>query len=212
MVRLASPIAADSSYTTAVFGLVGSLIGGFIAGAVSLLVAWQTRKAAEGAWRLDNRREIYDRFLTCAQRLLIACETRRYGHHDEGPDNRPIAERGEAEGAEASISSANTKFFEAYVVVQTVADTKLVEAARVYAYRLWELKASLDSTSVMGPENFDRVTQLIRTARHDTINKMRAELGLKGDVGPAADYNPFTGTDLEEEYASAERDRPGSAA
>jgi hypothetical protein len=212
MVGLASPIAVDSSYTTAIFGLVGSLIGGSIAGTVSVFVAWQTRKAAEGAWRRDNRREIYDRFLTSAQRLLIACETRQYGHHDEGPDSRPIAERGESEGAETSISSANTSFFEAYVVVQTVADTKLVEAARVYAYRLWELKASLDSTSVMGLENFNRVTQLIRIARHDTINKMRAELGLEGDVGPAADYNPFTGTNLEEKYASAERDRPGSAA
>ncbi len=195
MVMVHSPLAAGTSYGPAVFGLAGSLIGGLIVGAVSFLVARQAREAAEHAWIRDNRREIYDRFLTCAQRLLIACEARRY-----------------SEGGEASVESANTNFFEAYVVVQTVADTALVAAARVHAYRLWELKASLDSTSVMGPENFDRVTQLIRVARHDTINAMRAELGLEGSVGPAADYNPFVGTDLEEKYATTDRVRPGSAA
>jgi len=207
MVMLASSIAAGSSYATAIFGLVGSLIGGFIVGVVSLLVARQAREAAERAWIRDNRREIYDRFLTCAQRLLIACEARRPGRRGEEADSRP-----QGEGAEASVESANTNFFEAYVVVQTVADVALVAAARVHAYRLWELKASLDSTSVMGPENFDRVTELIRVARHDAIRAMRAELGLGGSVDPAADYNPFVGTDLEEKYAAAERDRPGSAA
>jgi len=185
--------------TTAVFGLVGALIGGFIAGAVSLRVAKQTREAAERTWIRDNRREIYDRFLTCAQRLLIACEAARGS---------------ETEGAEASVRSANTKFFESYVVVQTVADSALVDAARVYAYRLWELKASLESTSVMGPDNFDRVTQLIRDARHDTINAMRAELGLAGSVRLTGKYNPFVGTALEKEYNKGlvERPRPGSAA
>jgi hypothetical protein len=73
----ASPIAAGSSITTAVFGLVGVLIGAFIAGAVSLWVAKQAREAAERAWIRDNRREIYDRFLTCAQTLLITCEATR---------------------------------------------------------------------------------------------------------------------------------------
>jgi hypothetical protein len=99
-------------------------------------------------------------------------------------------------------------------VVQTVADTALVDAARVYAYRLWALKASLESTSVMGPDNFDRVTQLIRDARHDTINAMRAELGLAGSVRLARKYNPFVGTALEKEYDKSlvERPRPGSAA
>jgi hypothetical protein len=208
MVMVNSPLAAGISYGPAVFGLVGSLIGGLIAGVVSFLVARQAREAAEHAWIRDNRREIYDRFLTCGQRLLVACEARRYGRRGRWrPGRRPEAER-----AEASVESANIDFFGAYVVVQTVADTALVAAARVYMYRLWELKASLDSTSVMGRENFDRVAQLIRVARHDTINAMRAELGLGGGVGPAAGYNPFVGTDLEEKYASAERDRPGYAA
>ncbi len=202
-----SPLAEGSSYGPAVFALAGSLIGGLIAGVFSFGIARQAREAAKHAWIRDNRRQIYDRFLTCGQRLLIACETRRYGRRGEGADSRP-----EAEGAEAIVESANTEFFGAYVMVQTIADTALVDAARVYAYRLWELKASLDSTSVMEPENFDRVTQLIRVARHDTINAMRAELGLEGSVSPAAGYNPFVGTDLEEKYAAAERDRPGSAA
>jgi hypothetical protein len=97
-------------------------------------------------------------------------------------------------------------------MVQTIADTALVDVARVYTYQLWELKASLDSTSVMGPEDFGLVAQLIRLARHATLNAIRAELGLRGSVSPAPGYNPFVETDLEGKYAAAERDRPGSAA
>ena len=52
MVLLESPVAVVSP---AVYGLLGSLIGGAIAGSVSLLVAWQTRGAAERAWVRDNR-------------------------------------------------------------------------------------------------------------------------------------------------------------
>jgi hypothetical protein len=96
--------------------------------------------------------------------------------------------------------------------VQTVAENALVNAARVYAYRLWELRASLDSTSVMRPENFSAVARLVRDARHDTVDAMRAELGLAGSVRLEGKYNPFVGTDLEEEYAGGERLRPGSAA
>ena len=58
----------------AVFGFVGVLVGAVIAGGVSLRIAKQTREAAERAWVRDNRREIYDRFLTCSQTLLNACE------------------------------------------------------------------------------------------------------------------------------------------
>src|SRR5271166_1590459 len=126
MAVLASPIAVGSSVTTAIFGLVGVLIGAFIAGAVSLWVAKQAREAAERAWIRDNRRDVYDRFLTCAQTLLIACETTRGS---------------ETEGAETTVDTAHTKFWEAYGVVQTVAENALVDAARVYAYRLWELRA-----------------------------------------------------------------------
>jgi hypothetical protein len=212
VVSAATPIAANSSYVPAIFGLVGSLIGGLVTGAVSFLVARQAREAAESAWIRDNRRETYDRFLTCAQRLLIACEARKYDNAAPRPDRRPIGERAEVVGRESSVESANTQFFEAYVVVQTVADSALVIAARVYAYRLWELAATLSEESVMGPETFVRVTELVRLARHDTIKAMRAELGLAGGVAPAEPYNPFTGTDLEEKFAAGGRSRPGSAA
>ena len=199
MAVLTSPIAADSSYTTAVFGLVGVLIGAVIAGGVSLWTATQTRKAAEHAWVRDNRREIYDRFLTCAQRLLIACEDAR---------------KAETEGAETSVKSADIKFWEAYSVVLTVADSALADAVRVYAYRLWELRESLRSKSVMGPDKFDRVTPLIRAGRHDTIDEMRDELGLEKTIWPETDYNPFDGTDLQQEYYEGLtwRGRPGAAA
>jgi hypothetical protein len=69
MVLLESPVAV---LAPAVYGLLGSLIGGSIAGSVSLLVAWQARSAAEQAWVRDNRRGIYAEFLTNAQAFLIA--------------------------------------------------------------------------------------------------------------------------------------------
>ena len=195
---LDSSIADGSSYAPAVFGLVGSLIGGFIAGAVSILVARQARQAAEGAWIRDNRRETYDRLLTYAERLLIACEACKDVSDDDA-------------AAKASVQSAFTNFWEVYGVVQTVAGTRLVDAARVYAYRLWELAASLGPASVMGPENFRHVAELIREARYDMISQMRAELGL-GRFQRGADVNPFAGTDLEEKYANAPRSRPGPLA
>jgi hypothetical protein len=198
MVILGSPVAQGISYAPAIFGLVGSLIGGFIAGTVSLLVARQAREAAEGAWIKDNRREIYDRYLTYAERLLHECEA---AHRDNEEEDK--------EDATANVASAYTNFWEVYGVVQTVAGTRLVEAARIHAYRLGELAASLDSTGIVGPENFTTVIGLIRDARHDMINAMRAELGLEDGVRPASEVNPFAGTDLEEKYAEAKRNRPG---
>lgn len=196
MVILGSPIVQGSSYAPAIFGLAGSLIGGFIAGTISLLAARQAREAAEGAWMRDNRREIYDRYLTYAERLLHGCEAYEAAHHDKGE-------------AKAIVESAYTNFWEVYGVVQTVAGTRLVEATRIHAYRLGELAVSMDSTSLIGPENFAMVIELIRDARHDMINAMRAELGLEGGVRPVSDVNPFAGTDLEEKYAQAKRSRPG---
>lgn len=196
MAMLGGPIADGSAYVPAIFGLAGSLIGGFIAGAVSLFASRQAREAAEGAWIRDNRREIYDRFLTYAERLLHACLAYTETHRDK-------------ETARASVESVFTNFWEAYGVVQTVASTCLVEAVRVYAYRLWELAASLGTASVMGPQDLSLVIKLIRESRHDMINQMRAELGLDSGVHPAAEINPFAGTVLEEKYAEAERDRPG---
>ena len=196
MAMVNSPLAATgSSFVPAVVGLVGALIGGVIAGTVSLLVAWQARKAAERAWMRDNRRAIYDRFLMCAQMLLHACEAYRAAR----PPHK--------EEAKANLESASTSFWGAYHVVETVADTPLFETVRIYGYRLWELTTELGSTSVMGPENFDAVRPLIAPARRDTVAAMRGELGLGGD--PASDINPFAGTPLEEKYANGKRSRPG---
>ncbi len=182
----------------ALFGLSGVLIGAVIAGAVSLWTAKETRQAAERAWVRDNRREIYDRFLTCAQTLLIACENARNAGTGE---------------EEASVRSADISFWETYGVILTVADGELAAAARVYAYRLLELRESLRSKSVMSPDYFGSVAPLVRESRHDTIDAMRAELGLEKTIWPEKDYNPFDGTYLQEEYDKGlkERLRPGSA-
>jgi hypothetical protein len=191
MVMVNSPLAAGTSFAPAVVGLVGALVGGIIAGTASLLVARQARKAAERAWMRDNRRAVYDRFLTCAQTLLLACEAYK--------DARPE----EKEKAKASLESAFFSFWGPYSLVQTVADTPLFETVRIYGYRLWELATELGSTSVMGSENFDDVRKLIRPARRNTIAAMRGELGLGGS--PVLDINPFVGTSLEEKYANGKR-------
>jgi hypothetical protein len=201
MATLATPMAAASSVTPAVFGLVGVLIGGFIAGAVSLWVASEARKAAEQAWIRDSRREIYDRFLTRAETLL---------------NERKAARESKTERARAAVKTAQTRFFEVYDVVQTVAGKAVVDAARVYAYRLLALKDIVDSTSSGNKDivdstsswNFEAVAALIRRARHDTVDKMRCELGLEESARPEENYNPFVGTHLEEAYAKSERPRP----
>lgn len=175
-----------SPYVIAAFGLVGSLIGGFIAGTVSLVIAHQTRDAAEHAWIRDNRRELYDRFLSHGQRLLIACEN-----------------AGDRRRGTEGVDTAFNDFFEAYGVVQTVAERPVVEAARVYAYRLLELVHVLDSRSALGPESFDEVAQLIRLARHDAIDAMRGDLELEGSARPPRRFNPFMGTSFERRWAEA---------
>ena len=173
---------ALSSFGTAAIGIAGSLVGGAIAGTVSLLVARQARKAAERAWMRDSRRQIYDRFLTAAQRLLIALEAR-----DE------------------TLEPAYTSFFEAYGTIQTVAELQVVEAARVYAYRLAELKQLVDGRSVLRPEHADQVAQLVRLARHGTVDAMRADLGLSGSARPQGAYNPFEGTELQQVFEARGR-------
>src|ERR1700759_2116096 len=69
-------IVAASEYGTAAFALASSLIGGLVVGVTSVLIARQARQAAEAAWIRDTRRDIYSRFLSNAQALLIACEAR----------------------------------------------------------------------------------------------------------------------------------------
>lgn len=186
-------LALASPYVAAAFGLAGSLIGGAIAGTVSLRVARQARDAAESSWMRDTRREIYGRFLTTAQQLLIACEARR------------IAERVEATKhageAKAAVERAHLDFFEVYGVVQTIAQRPVVDAARVYGYRLLELEEGLDARGLLGPGHADRVAQLVRLARHDTIDAMRTELGLAGSARAPDGFDPFQGTDLEGRYS-----------
>lgn len=190
-------IASTTAYVAAAFGLAGSLIGGLIAGSVSLRVARETRTAAEHAWVRDNRREIYDRFLTTAQSLLIACEESATGDHT-------------GEGR-ASVPRAYADFFNAYGVVQTVAERAVVDAARVYAYRLLEVRNVLESRGIVGPDRLAEVAQLVRFARHDTIDVMRADLGLLDGARPRADFNPFEGTEFAEAWARG-RDDSGSPA
>jgi hypothetical protein len=176
---------AASSYTPALFGLLGSLIGGAIAGTVSLVVARQARDAAEQSWIRDNRREIYDRLLTSAQTLLVSCEECKLS--------------GSA-AAVAAAQDAYGKFFDVYGVVQTVAERPVVDAVRVYAYRLLELKEELDGKGYLGPERFHEVAGLVRLARHDTIDAMRSDLGLVGSARPDGLFNPFQSTEFADEY------------
>lgn len=177
------PIVAASAYVAAAFGLAGTLIGGLIAGTVSLRVASQAREAAERSWMRDSRREIYDRFLTNAQKLLIACEGSASLRESVG-------------SAEDELRQAYLNFFEVYGVVQTVAERPVVDAARVYAYRLLEL-----ARGGLEPAHVERVAQLVRYARHETIDAMRAELGLTGSASPPKGFNAFAGTDLESQLA-----------
>src|SRR5262249_35677198 len=178
--RMPWSVEVIAAVSPAVYGLVGSLIGALAAGTASYVVARQARKAAERAWVRDNRREIYDRFLTCAQRLLIALEQPRANEHAE------------------DVEKAYIGFFEANAVVQTVAERPVVEAARAYAYQLKELEEELDSGKPSGGEYSSRVARCVRLSRHDTIDAMRAELGLVGQARPPGQYNPFAGTGLEE--------------
>ena len=186
---------AMSPYVTAGFALAGSLIGGAIAGTVSLVVARQAREAAASSWIRDNRREMYDRFLTKAQELLLAC----YGCKYPVPATE-AAEPPTTEAAKA-VERAFNSFFEAYGVVQTVAERSVLDAARIYAWRLMELRyEALGDPRAVWPDRF--VAALIEPARHATIDAMRTELGLAGTVRHPHDFNPFAGTALEEEWTA----------
>jgi hypothetical protein len=181
MTMLSNQVLGTSVYVTAAFGLVGALVGGLI----TLLVAWHARKAAERAWVRDSRREIYTRFLTNAQRLLIACEA------DAGKD---------------ALESAHSDFFEAYAVVQTVAERRVVDAARVHAYRLLWLTEIARGGSILPPDSLARVAELVRLARHDTIDAMRDDLGLHDSARPPKGFNPFLGTEFEQAYAATDHE------
>ena len=165
----------------AFFGLAGSLIGGSMAAFVSIRVARETREAAEGAWVRDSRRQIYDRFLTAGQQYLIACQSR----------------------TDDAIKAAGVEFYAAYGVVQTVADTSVVEAARIYTRRLEELeRIALRQDTKWGPVANVLVANHVRDARHDVIDAMRNDLGLTGSVAPPKDFNPWHGTEFSARYAT----------
>ena len=183
------PVLGASSYVAAAFGLAGSLIGGAIAGIVSYMVARQAREAAEKSWIRDTRRQIYDRFLTRAQDLQSTCEHYQAGDVDQ---QSPQA-----------VERAFNDFFQAYGVVQTVAESRVVEAARIHGYRLHELRDEVvGDRGRLDPPDPVRVDELVREARHDTIDAMRDELGLSSSARPSDDFNAFAGTDLEDRHVS----------
>jgi hypothetical protein len=135
---------------------------------------------------------------------LIECE----GYKS---DRRKEAEKSEdSADARDALEQAHLTFFEVYGVVQAVAERRVVDAARIYAYRLWELKEELDSNGVLGPESFDRMAELVRDARHGVIDAIQRDLGLPGSAEPEEVVNPFLGTDLGDSYARSSRRRPGS--
>jgi hypothetical protein len=146
----------------AVYALLGSLVGGFVTGTFSLLLSSQTRKAAERAWVRDNRREIYDRFLTHGQELLIALVEPR---PDPSPDE---------------LHEAYVAFMGAYAVVQAVAERAVVDAARSYGYNLGELKQRIDARAT----DASSVAAQVRLDRQAAIDAMRLELGLTGTAKP----------------------------
>jgi hypothetical protein len=194
------PVAAVSPYVTAAFGLAGSLIGGLIAGTVAIRAGREAREAAEHAWMRDSRRQIYDRFLTNAQRLLVACE--KYEDvrlHQRAGDPKQPAE------AVHAVEEAYLNLIEVYGVVQTVAELRVVEAARAYVYRLLVVQKRVGTQSVSGPFTYNRVSPWIRRARHVTIDAMREELGLRDRARPPEPYNPFVGTEPELENLYPQR-------
>jgi hypothetical protein len=70
---------AATDWTAAAFGFAGTMVGGLI----TLGVAWLTRVSAEHSWIRDSRRQIYDRFLTKAQQLHVACEACQKSNRDK---------------------------------------------------------------------------------------------------------------------------------
>jgi hypothetical protein len=149
----------------AVYAILGSLVGGLVGGSFSALLAWQTRKAGEHAWVRDNRREIYDRFLTRGQALLIALtEPREDARSDD-------------------LYDEYVGFMGAYAVVQAVADREVVDAARTYGYGLGDLKRLV----AVGSTHARSAARQVRLDRQATIDMMRGELGLTGSAKPLED-------------------------
>jgi hypothetical protein len=179
-----------SPWVAAAFGVVGTVIGGVIAATVSLRLARDAREAAERAWVRDSRRQIYDRYLIAGQRLLAVME--------KAASRVPTK-------PEAEVEESYSAFFGAYASVQTVAELGVVANARIHAYRLQALKDILDGRGPFEHRDFNRIAKLVRDARHDTIDAMRADLGLPGDAKPP------TGDDYARAVADAAREDPSQS-
>jgi hypothetical protein len=190
-------LAEVNPYLTGLFGLFGVLVGGLIAGGVSLVVARQARDAAEASWMRDTRRQVYADFLAKGQALhsLVV---------DAGVGGRKT-------DTDVAIAAAYSDVMEAYAVVQTVADQPVVDASRVYAYRLQELEAIGRSSVSLGYTNYDQVSTLVRKARHKVVDTMRTSLQLAGSAEPADGFNPFDDTTLKGAYADLYLQSGGSA-
>ena len=73
-----------------------------------------------------------------------------------------------------------------------MADLRVVNAARRYAYLLQELRALLQGDGHLPRPRFDLVAESVRDARHDVIDSMRKALDLPGEARPSDKaYNPF---------------------
>jgi hypothetical protein len=182
---LAAP-AAESPLVIAAIGLIGSLIGGGVAATVSVINAKRDRDAARTSWIRDNRQEIYNQFLNNAQELLIACT----GYKKLPPKD-----------VESAIKQADLKLFSIYAVVQTLADTRVFEAARTHAYRLGALEdLTLQALEEKTEPNDDygQIASLSRKSRHAMLYAIREQLGLSDSISLGKGYfDPFAGTELE---------------
>lgn len=84
---------------------------------------------------------------------------------------------GRALGTASPQSSTSSGATYAYAVVQTLAEAAVVQAARVHGYRLHELRdEALGKPGKLDAPNFASVDELVRDARHKTIDAMRDEL------------------------------------
>jgi hypothetical protein len=172
--------AAVNPYVTALIGIAGTAIGGAIAGAISVRLAKEGREAAADAWIRETRHQTYDRFLSKGQELLVACE-----------DREP----------EQVVKDAFSGVFEAYGVVQYVAERPVVEAARTYAYRLMQLRwETLGDGPTLGPGTAPDVAVTVRHARHGVLDAIRTEIGVTESMKPEGYFNPFDETALAARY------------
>jgi hypothetical protein len=174
---------AAGAYVSAAAGLAGALIGGGIAGVVTLKVAHEAREQAERSWMRDSRRDIYDRFLAAGQKLLAVMESAA----STKAENESRAGKLQDE-SDPVVDAAYAAYFETYASVQTVAELRVVKPAREHAYLLQALKDALDDGDRLRSGEFHRIAQVVRLARQDTIDAMRADLDLRGSAKPPAGY------------------------